>query len=181
MTRDPYVIGCIRIRPSLNEAEQRFLLDLIESGRTLRGTPTGRGDNQVPFARLAWDVCPDGCCLEWEPDLEDAKWMADSLRFVVDHLLRAGAKAEGRPKFAGFTFDHVLDGAVMGVTDAGQVRLVEVSGNVVMDRAVLGPCDEALGDSPRPSRSAGPAAGPGAQRSARALPSNVIEFRPRGA
>lgn len=179
MTSDAYVIGCIRIQPPLNEAEQRFLLDLIESGRTLRGTPTGRGDNQVPFARLAWDVCPDGCCLAWDPDLEDAKWMAASLRFVVDHLLRAGARAEGRPKFAEFTFDHVLEGTVMGVADAGQVRLVEVSGNVVQDRAVLGPCDEARGS--RPSRSAGLPAGSGARGSQRALPSNVIEFRPRGA
>ena len=181
MASNPHVIGCIRIQPALNDAEQDFLLDLLDSGRTLRGTPTGRGDASVPFAHLAWEVCPDGCCLEWNPDLEDATWMADSLRFVVDHLLRPGAKAEGRARFSAFTFDHVLDGAVMGRTHAGQVRLVEVADNVVRGREVRGSCDDALAAQQRFRPDRAPATRPDAARPERALPPNVIEFRPRRA
>ena len=124
----PDFIGCIQVRPALNEVERRFLLDLIDSDRTLRGTPTGRGDSDVPFARLAWEICSDGCCLEWNGE-EHAKWMLESLRFVVDHLVRPGAKAEGHPKFSGFTFDHVLTGAVMGGSRDLATRLVTVADN----------------------------------------------------
>ena len=98
-----HFIGCIQVRPPLNEVERGYLLELLDSDGTLRGTPTGRGDTEVPFARLGWEVCRDGCCLEWDATAEDAKWMVETLRFVVDHLLRAGAKGEGRPQFDGFT------------------------------------------------------------------------------
>ena len=181
MATERHVIGCIRIEPALNDAEQDFLLDLLDSGRTLRGTPTGRGDARVPFAHLAWEVCPDGCCLEWNPDLEDATWMAESLRFVVDHLLRPGAKAEGRAKFIAFTFDHVLDGAVMGRTYAGQARLVEVADNLVRDREVPGSCDKATPGHLQAPPSTQPPGRRGARRPERVFPPNVIEFRPRRA
>ena len=162
-----HFIGCIQVRPALNDAERGHLLDLLDSDGTLRGTPTGRGDTDVPFARLAWEVCPGGCCLEWGADDEDAKWMADSLRFLVDHLLRPGAKAEGRARFGDFTFDHVLSGTVMGrgVGDRA-TYVVPVADNVVTGRSVPAPCD-AL-----PTR-------PLAQHATR--PANVIELRPRPA
>ena len=54
MALDPRFIGCIRIQPALNDAEQDFLADLLDSGRTLRGTPTGRGVAEVPFAHLGY-------------------------------------------------------------------------------------------------------------------------------
>lgn len=168
MARDPDSIGCIRIQPALNDAERGFLLDLLDSDGTLRGTPTGRGDSDVPFARLAWEVCPDGCCLEWDPDGEDARWMAESLRFVVDHLLRAGAKAQGRKRFEEFTFDHVASGAVMGRTYADRSAwLVTVTANEVSARQVPAPCDD------QPAR-------PLATRAAHHH-DNVIELRPRRA
>ncbi|MCF6376458.1 hypothetical protein L2K70_02475 [Nocardioides KLBMP 9356] len=58
-----HFIGCIQVRPPLNEVERSHLLELRDSNRTLRGTPTGRGDTGVPFARMGWEVCHDGCCL----------------------------------------------------------------------------------------------------------------------
>ncbi|CUR57221.1 hypothetical protein NOCA1120439 [metagenome] len=154
------VSGCIRIRPALNETERSFLADLSDSGRTLRGTPTGRGDGTVPFAHLAWDVCPDGCCLTWNPAAERASMMVPSLRFLLDHLLRGGAKGEGSPQLAGFTFDHVLDGVV-----AGAGRVVEVSANRVSEHELTQPCTGVK--RPRPRR--------------QPLPANVIELRPRRA
>lgn len=163
----PDFVGRIQIRPALNEAEHAFLLELLDSDGTLRGTPTGRGDEAVPFARLAWEVCRDGCCLEWNGE-EDSKWMVESLRFVLDHLLRPGAKAEGHPKFAAFTFDHVLSGAVMGRGPGDRVaRFVAVVDDEVHGLPVPEPCEA-------------PQARPLALRG-RKRPDNVIEFRPRRA
>lgn len=169
MHDDTEVIGCIRIEPALNDAERDFLSDLVDSGRTLRGTPTGRGDTDLPFARLAWEPCTDGCCLEWNRDIEDAKWMAESLRFVVDHLLRTGARAQGRTRFDGFTFDHVASGAVLGIEyGAPAGELVTVVDNHVTGSKVPARCDSP--PAPPVSRPAG------ARR-----PDNVIDFRPRRA
>lgn len=168
----PTFIGHIRIDPALNEAEWSHLFTLVESDGTLRGTTTGRGDRDVPFAHLAWEVCSGGCCLSWSPNLEASKMMLPSLQFLVDHLLRRGAKAQGRPGFEEFTFDHVLEGAVMGRGhDDRDVRLVEVRDNVVSEQ-VLVACDGA--EKARPQA-------PGRSSRRRRLPSNVIEFRPRGA
>jgi hypothetical protein len=152
--------GCLRIRPALNEAERAYLHVLADSGRTLRGTTIGRGDKDVPFAYLAWEVCRGGCCLTWDPTAERASMMLPSLRFLVDHLFRDGAKGEGSPKLEGFTFDHVLDGVVTG---AG--RVVEVSGNRVSERRLTRSCEDA-----KPTRGR-----------ARKLPQNVIVLRPRRA
>lgn len=161
-------IGRIQVRPPLNDAEHSFLLELLDSDRTLRGTPTGRGDPTVPFARLAWEACPDGCCLEWNCE-EDSKWMLDSLRVVIDHWLKPGAKAEGRPAYAEFTFDHVLSGAVMGRSPTDRSTwFVTAIDNVVAGRTVPEPCDV-------------PRSRPLAQRSTTVRPANVIEFRPRRA
>ncbi|WP_297625015.1 hypothetical protein [Nocardioides sp.] len=165
--------GHLRIQPALNQAERDHLRAVADSGGTLRGTPTGRGDSDVPFARLAWEACSSGCCLTWNPHLEESRMMLPTLQFLVDHLLRRGAKAEGRVGFGAFTFDHVLDGAVMGqsVLDP-EMRLVEVAGNAASERVLPRGCDANEVDAPL--RTAG--------RTRRgSLPKNVIEFRPRRA
>ena len=165
---DPGFIGCIRVSPPLNDDEAGFLLALSESGRTLRSTPTGRGNTDVPFARLAWKACSDGCCLSWDLDHEATTWMEPSLTFLIDHLLGSGAEGEGRRQFEGFTFDHVLSGVVVGRgrRDA-DITLVEVADNVVSGRLVPTGC------------SATEERAPSKQAVRRA--SNVIEFRPRRA
>lgn len=152
--------GCLRIRPALNEVERAWFCAAADSGRTLRGTTIGRGDKAVPFAHLAWEVCRDGCCLTWDPTAERPSMMLPSLHFLVDHLLRDGAKGEGSPHLTGFTFDHVLDGVVTG---AG--RVVEVSANHVSERTLTQSCAGAKATRGQP----------------RKLPANVIELRPRRA
>ena len=167
MTAHPDFIGRIQVRPALNDAEQAYLLAVLDSDGTLRGTPTGRGDVTVPFARLAWEVCREGCCLEWNCE-EDSTWMLESLRVVIDHWLRRGAKAEGHPRFSDFTFDHVLSGAVMGRGPGDRAtRFVTVADNEVTGRTVPDPCGM-------------PRARPLAERAGR-RPDNVIAFRPRRA
>ena len=164
----PDFIGRIQVRPPLNDAECAFLLALLDSDGTLRGTPTGRGDTTVPFARLAWAVCRDGCCLEWNCE-EDSKWMLESLRVVIDHWLKPGAKAEGHATFAEFTFDHVLSGAVMGRRPVDRAtRFVTVTDNVVIGRTVPEPCGV-------------PQARPLTRTGRKRTPDNVIAFRPRRA
>lgn len=165
--------GHIRITPALNKVESDYLCALVNSAGTLRGTPTGRGDRDVPFARLRWQVCGDGCCLTWDPDLEDSAMMLPTLRFLIDHLLGRGAKGEGRAQFEGFTFDHVLDGAVLGRTVVDpQARLVEVAANVVSERMLPRGC---VHTQLQPLVRA-----TGLTRRGR-LPANVIELRPRRA
>ena len=163
-----HFIGCIQVRPALNEVERGYFLELLDSDRTLRGTPTGRGDHQVPFARMGWEVCRDGCCLEWDATAEDARWMVKTLRFVVHHLLGPGAKGQGRSRFEGFTFDHVLSGAVMGRGPGDRTtHVVTVADNVVRGGAVPEHCVVRV---PRPR----------AETTGR-RPANVIVFRPRRA
>ena len=161
-------LGRIDVRPPLNEAERDYLFDLAHSSSTLRGTPTGRGDTSVPFAHLAWEPCADGCCLTWSAT-EWSRNMVSSLRFVVDHLLKPGAKAAGHKRFPEFTCDHVLDGVVAGKRyDDDRLYVVQVTANQVEGRAGEPACAQA-GAVPTPrSRS-------------RSRPANVIEFRPRRA
>lgn len=174
---DPRFIGCIHVEPPLNDDEVGFLLALADPGRTLRSTPTGRGNSDVPFARLGWEVCARGCCLSWDGAHEATQWMQSSLSFLIDHLFCAGAEGAGRHQFEGFTFDHVLSGIVVGHRENEvDVTLVEVTDNVVTGRLIPGPCPAA------PAHPA-PAKRPKAPPTKRAgpQPSNVIELRPRRA
>lgn len=185
MHHDTDCIGCIRVTPPLNEEEIDALLDLADSG-TLRGTPTGRGNSDVPFARASWDVCQDGCCLWWDGYEED-QWIGPTLEFLVDHWFRAGAVGQGHPKLEAFTFDHVLDG-LMAVRGHRSSTLVEVSTNVVTWRRAEEPCEMfemQPGYQPSPQSCAElskskPAAKATAANT-RPLPANVIELRPRRA
>jgi len=172
---DSGLIGCIRVSPPLNDDEMDFLRDLAESGRTLRGTPTGRGNTDVPFVRLAWEACDRGCCLSWDRHREATKSMHPSLTFLIDHLFRDGAEGEGRRQFEGFTFDHVLSGVVVGREHGdADTTLVEVTDNVVSERSVPAPCSET-----QPHPVAGTKRQPSSRPAPR--PSNVIELRPRHA
>lgn len=165
---DNVFVGRIEVRPPLNEAERDHLFALAHSRSTLRGTPTGRGDSTVPFAHLAWEPCPAGCCLTWSA-LEQSSHMLPSLRFLVDHLLKPGAKAEGHKRFPEFTCDHVLDGVVAGRSHSDrQVYVAEVIANRVVGRTIEPACARA-GEASR------------ARGRARPRPANVIEFRPRRA
>lgn len=174
MHYDTDFIGSIRVSPPLGDDEIDVLLDLADSQRTLRSTPTGRGNAEVPFARMAWDVCLDGCCLWWTGE-EDDKWIGPSLAFMVDHWFRRGAVGEGHPRLAAFTFDHVLHG-VVAVRGRDRSTVVEVSSNVVTWRLVDEPCDAfqlRVPPQSEPSRGRDPKGRP--------LPSNVIELRARRA
>lgn len=163
---DNVFLGRIVVRPPLNEAERDYLFDLAHSSSSLRGTPTGRGDDSVPFAHLAWESCADGCCLTWS-GLEWTRNMLPSLRFLVDHLFKPGAKAAGHKRFTDFTCDHMLDGVVAAKRyDDDRLYVAEVSANRVGGGSSAPACAQE-GSAPKPRR--------------RPRPANVIEFRPRRA
>jgi hypothetical protein len=95
--------------------------------------------------------------------------MVESLRFVVDHLLRPGAKGVGHPRLAGFTFDHEASGVVVGRGLGDRTtRMVTVEGNEVAGSVLPTPCEDVTARSqPVPSHGGRFA--------------NVIELRPRHA
>ena len=119
-------VGHIDIEPPLNDAEIAYLLAFAGSRRFDRtdpyevpGNPRAEaGDGVEPdrYNRPApgqpdlwcdWQVCWDGCCITWSGK-EKSYSMEPWLGYVVDHFLKAGAEAEGDPRFEEFTFDHVL-------------------------------------------------------------------------
>ena len=94
--------------------------------------------------------------------------MVETLRFVVDHLLRPGAKAEGRGRFSGFTFDHLVTGLAVGrPDDARTLVLLQMDDNDLTVRTYDASCGA---ERPDPA-----AAAP------LVTADNVVAFRPRGA
>lgn len=158
-------VGHVDITPALNAAEADYLRAFTESRRWARP----EGPYAVPPHPLAeedqlggvraygmpaegqpslwcdWTVCWDGCCLAWQGE-ERFAGLGTWLRYLVDHFLRPGAlaAAAGDPRFAGFTFDHVLEGMVVGCRrDNKQLFAVVVRENRVREE-ILRPGDRRL-------------------------------------
>lgn len=146
-------IGHVEVRPGLNQAEVAYLLAFTRSRRWRRpegpyAVPASPYEPE-PLASRSWHVpapgqptlwcdwapCWDGCCLTWEGD-ERFGGVGTWLGYLVDHFLKPGAVASrtGDPLFSGFTFDHVLDGMVVGCRrDNKQLFAVSVHGNRVRE------------------------------------------------
>jgi hypothetical protein len=151
-------LGHISIDPPLNQDEYDYLRLFARSRRSFRDggpyevfpldpgeeAPTLHGDEAAERAnRIAdgqpgywcqWVPCPRGCCLGWdgrEKFYAGGAW----LQYLIDHFLRPGAAAgaTGGSWFRGFTFDHDLNGVVVG--EQGDNRelfsLTVVHGDVV--------------------------------------------------
>jgi hypothetical protein len=112
-------VGHIDVAPVLNETEIRYLHDgsfRDESGRPCPWLPSNDG------RRL---MCEEG-------DLEPAQ----SLRYLIGQLLKPGASRSFRKELEGFSFDHHLDGMVVGVRDNGGLIAVTASRNRVRQRVL---------------------------------------------
>jgi hypothetical protein len=132
-------LGHVAIEPPLNQAEHDYLTMFSRSRRSLRDggpyavwprdpdeeVPTLHGDaaaersNQIadgqPGYWCQWVPCPRGCCLSWngqEKFYAGGAW----LQYLIDHFLRPGALAEADQDvwFRRFTFDHDVNGVVVG-------------------------------------------------------------------
>ncbi|WP_068059229.1 hypothetical protein [Nocardia xishanensis] len=126
--------GSVTVTPPLNETERAYLLRFADTRRMDRtsgpyfvdGTDGQWGHGQghdsdirdyncppegQPSLWCQWVPTEDGTAIEWdggEKFHEADVWM----RYLIDHFLRSGARAEGHPGFEGFTFDHVVNGVI---------------------------------------------------------------------
>ena len=162
-------IGHIGIEPSLNVDEIAYLTAFTESRRFTRpggpydvaGNPRAEQPddfdphlyNQPPHGQpslsCAWEACWEGCCLAYD-GREKFYGAATWLTYLIDHFLKPGAWAsrasDGR--FAGFGFDHVLDGMVVGCRrDNKQLFAITVERNRVREE-ILRRADRRLRDLP---------------------------------
>ena len=128
-------LGRVDIVPGLNQSEYDYLMAFAESRRSYRPAGpyavhpadphTGNSQRDVDRSNLIaegqpgywcqWTPCPHGCCLSWngrEKFYAGPAWM----QYLIDHFLRpdAYAKASGDRQFADFTFDHQMDGLIVG-------------------------------------------------------------------
>jgi hypothetical protein len=162
-------IGHIEIDPPLNVHEQTYLAAFHQSRRFDRGgdpyavpgNPAAERDREVPidvYNSVAvgqpglwcrWSPCWEGCCLSLdggEKIYDAGRW----LEYLIAHLLSPDAAATelDHPELQGFTFDHVLNGLVIGCRrDTKEMFALLVEDNHLRD-IVLKPGDPRYGDYP---------------------------------
>jgi hypothetical protein len=163
-------IGHIDIEPVLNAAEIAYLAAFSRSRRFDRAggpyfvpaNPFEERSGDVddidryntpapgqPQLWCQWTPCLQGCCLAFdgvEKFYQPVRWM----EYLIDHFLKPDAHAEGRglPCFADFTFDHVLEGLVVGCRrDNKELFAIRVEGNAV-SKEILRPSDPRYEDLP---------------------------------
>ncbi len=158
-------VGHVDVAPRLNNDEILYLTAFSRSRRGEReegpyavpGNPYAPDELPLrapvaegqPGYRCDWVPCWDGCCLTYngaEKFYGSTAW----LRYLIDHFLKPGAFAStlGGPQFAGFTFDHVLDGTVVGCRrDTKELIAIDVRANEV-EEVVIRPGDSRYSDYP---------------------------------
>ena len=158
-------LGHIDIDPPLNDQETTYLSAFQHSRRWDRpGGPyevppnpfveEWEGADPESYNRPApgqpqlwcqWAVGWDGCCLSFdgvEKFYEPVRW----LRYLIDHFLVAGAEASrsGLTVFDDFTFDHRLDGLIIGNRrDTRELFAICVDDSVVREKTLV-PGDDAF-------------------------------------
>jgi hypothetical protein len=119
MTPEIEYVGHIDVEPALNQAELDYLYGgsfRDDSGRPCPWLPSNDG------RRIG---CEEG-------ELEPALW----LRHLIGELLKPGASRSFRKELKGFTFDHHLDGMVVGCWTSGELIAVTASRNRVRQRVL---------------------------------------------
>jgi hypothetical protein len=122
---------------------------LAESHSDFDGDAYNRSAEGQPGQWCDWVPCWDGCCLTFngnEKFYSPVGWM----RYLIAHFLKPGARASrtGDEQFRGFTFDHRLDGMIVGCRrDNKELYAIVVSNNRVRER-VLRPADPRYVDRP---------------------------------
>jgi hypothetical protein len=98
-----------------------------------------RGSRGMPGLWCPWTACGQGCCLHWdgaEKPYSPEQW----LRYVIDTFLRPGAALADNPaaRRLGLTFDHVLEGVIVGERqETTELFALEVRDNVVTRRVLV--------------------------------------------
>ena len=200
-------IGHIDITPSLNDDEIAYLTAFNRSRRCERpggpydvpGNPSAELEDTMPTEQANtgadgqpgywcdWEPCWDGCCLAYngnEKFYQPVEW----LRYLIKHFLKPGAAASrvDHERFAGFTFDHVLEGMVVGCRrDNKELFAISVAGNRVREKVLRTADSRYLDYPPLPYEAAIDRWEEGSRRSrrrrARQGSADVIDLPVRGA
>lgn len=150
-------LGHIDITPSLNEPEQAYQSAFSLTRRYDReegpyyvppnpyadqGTDdierTNRPAPGQPQLWCRWVPCWDGCCLALDGEekiYQPTRW----LDYLIQHFLVPGAEASrsGLEVFEDFTFDHRLDGLVVGCRrDNKELFAIRVEDNVITEEVL---------------------------------------------
>jgi hypothetical protein len=166
-------IGHVDIEPALNQDEIEYLTAFSRSRRFDRpdgpyavpGNPLAVLDEEREtvdvdtYNRVApgqpqlwcqWVPCLDGCCLSFDGNgkfYQPVAWM----RYLIQHFLKPGAAASrsGLPAFEHFTFDHRLDGMVVGCRrDNKELFAIQVKANRVTEKVLRAGLPEYYGREP---------------------------------
>jgi hypothetical protein len=167
-------VGYVSVDPPLNVAECEYLEAFSQTRRWLR--PEGRYvvlDNPYvdevhddvnrynrpwpgePGLWCPWRPCLDGRDITWdgiEKPYAPVEWMRD----LINHFLKPGAAAlsSGLACFSEFTFDHWVDGTLVGCRrDTGRLFAIEVRANRVRERTLMAGIDESSLWGPLPYQS----------------------------
>jgi len=166
-------IGHIDIEPALNQDEVEYLMAFSRSRRFDRpdgpyavpGNPMAALETEHEtvdvdtYNRVApgqpqlwcqWVPCLDGCCLSFDGNekfYQPVAWM----RYLIQHFLKPGAAASrtGLPAFEHFTFDHRLDGMIVGCRrDTKKLYAINVTRNRVTEKILRPGLTEYFGRPP---------------------------------
>jgi hypothetical protein len=152
-------LGSLRIEPALSPAEVDFVksfnrtrhcgdrsaLDVAmhpsDNDRMSDVESYNRVSSGMPGLWCPWTCCPEGCCLYWnqrEKPYAPDQW----LRYLINTFLRAGAARAVDPaaRALGLTFDHVLNGMIVGERrETSELFALAVKDNVVRRRILVPP------------------------------------------
>lgn len=150
-------LGHARIEPPLSPAEVDFLKSFNHTRHCGERSPlevaahpsdndrTGDTDAYnrtapgMPGLWCPWTCCDEGCCLFWdqgEKPYSPVQW----LTYLIDTFLRPGAALADDPAAVarGLTFDHVLNGMIVGERrETGELFALEIRGNAVTRRTLV--------------------------------------------
>jgi hypothetical protein len=150
-------LGAVRIEPVLSPAEVDFLKSfgstrhcadrapLDVAAHPTDNEPTGdvesynRASPGMPGLWCPWTCCADGCCVYWdggEKPSAPEQW----LTYLIEAFLRPGAALAGDPAALrlGLTFDHVLNGMIVGERrETAELFALEVRDNQVLRRTLV--------------------------------------------
>lgn len=151
-------LGHVRVAPALNPDEIEFLRRFNQTRhcgdddtplRTVQhpaeNEPAGdveaynRAAPGKPGLWCPWTCCATGCCLHWD-GVEKPYAPREWLSYLVDTFLRPGAALSDDPRARrlGLSFDHVLNGMLVGERrETAELFALEVHDNAVTRRVLV--------------------------------------------
>ncbi|MGL4174839.1 MAG: hypothetical protein ACRCSN_02080 [Dermatophilaceae bacterium] len=159
MGYDTEYLGHLEVTPPLNRVEVEWLSGFADWGALPDGDPFTlpmnpraalatafrnagdgmTGPRNIPRGTRDWRVSDDGTRISWRraPKSNDA---VHTLTFLVETYLGvdAAARSSGNPDFVAFTFDHRLDGLIVGERDdTEELFLLEVRDSIITHHTIV--------------------------------------------